>query len=153
MNLEKVIEIVRIKQEIREVEEAYTSLLPKQIRSSKDAIEFIQAMIGDEDREVFLVLCLNVKNEVTAIHRCHVGSLNSSIVHPREVFKSAILNNAASILVAHNHPSGNNQYSPEDVEVSKRLKEAGEYIGIELLDSITVGHKNGGLSLRETGVI
>lgn len=68
-------------------------------------------------------------------------------------FKSAILNNAASIMVAHNHPSGNNQYSPEDVEVSKRLKEAGEYIGIELLDSIIVGYKNGGLSLREIGVI
>ncbi|WP_075617975.1 JAB domain-containing protein [Paenisporosarcina indica] len=153
MKLEKVIEIVRIKQEIREVEEAYTSLLPKQIQSPKDAIDFIQAMIGDEDREVFLVLCLNVKNQVIAVHRCHVGSLNASIVHPREVFKCAILNNAGSILVAHNHPSGNCQYSPEDVEVSKRLKEAGEYIGIELLDSIIVGYKNGGLSLRETGVI
>lgn len=153
MKLEKMIEIVRIKQEIREVEEAYTSLLPKQIQSPKDAIDFIQAMIGDEDREVFLVLCLNVKNQVTAVHRCHVGSLNASIVHSREVFKSAILNNAASILVAHNHPSGNNLYSPEDVDVSKRLKEAGEYIGIELIDSIIVGYKNGGLSLKEIGVI
>lgn len=87
MKLEKVIEIVRIKQEIREVEEAYTSLLPKQIHTPKDAINFIQAMIGDEDREVFLVLCLNVKNQIIAVHRCHVGSLNASIVHPREVVR------------------------------------------------------------------
>lgn len=153
MKLNKIIEIVRIKQEIREVEEAYTSLLPKQIRSSVDAIDFIQAMIGDEDREVFLVLCLNVKNEIIAVHQCHVGSLNASIVHPREVFKSAILNNAGSIIVGHNHPSGNNQYSPEDIEVSKRLKEAGEIIGIQVLDSIIVGHASGGLSLTEKGFI
>ena len=153
MKLNKVIEIVRIKQEIREVEEAYTSLLPKQIRSAKEAVEFVTAMIGEEDREVFLVLCLNVKNEITAIHRCHVGSLNASIVHPRDVFKSAILNNAASIIVAHNHPSGNCQYSPEDIEVSRRLKEAGDYIGIEVLDSIIVSHHNEGLSLKEKGLM
>jgi DNA repair protein RadC len=152
MKLEKMIEIVRIKQEIREVEEAYTSLLPKQIRSSPDAIAFIQALIAEEDREVFLVLCLNVKNEVIAIHKSHVGSLNASIVHPREVFKSAILNNAGSILVAHNHPSGNCQYSPEDIEVSKRLTEAGKFIGIEVLDSIIVSHSDG-ISLREKGLI
>lgn len=120
MELNKVIEIVRIKQEIREVEEAYTSLLPKQIRSAKEAVEFVTVMIGEEDREVLLVLCLNVKNEITAIHRCHVGSLNASIVHPRDVFKSSILNNAASIIVAHNRPSGNCHYSPEDIEVSRR---------------------------------
>ncbi len=152
MTLNKIIEIVRIKQEIREVEEAYTSLLPKQIRSSQDAIAFIQALIAEEDREVFLVLCLNVKNEVIAIHKSHVGSLNASIVHPREVMKSAILNNAGSILVAHNHPSGNCQYSPEDIEVSKRLRDAGEIMGIEVLDSIIVSHSDG-ISLREKGLI
>ncbi|MGE6489789.1 JAB domain-containing protein [Paenisporosarcina sp. NPDC076898] len=152
MTLNKVIEIVRIKQEIREVEEAYTSLMPKQIRSPKDAIEFIKAMIAEEDREVFLVLCVNVKNQVTAVHKSHVGSLNASIVHPREVFKSAILNNAGSILVAHNHPSGNCQYSPEDIEVSKRLMEAGEIMGIEVLDSIIVSHEDG-ISLKEKGVL
>ncbi|WP_394189459.1 JAB domain-containing protein [Paenisporosarcina quisquiliarum] len=152
MTLNKMIEIVRIKQEIREVEEAYTSLLPKQIRSPKDAIEFIQAMIAEEDREVFLVLCLNVKNQIIAIHKSHVGSLNASIVHPREVFKSAILNNAGSIMVAHNHPSGNCQYSPEDIEVSERLKEAGDIMGIEVLDSIIVSHSDG-ISLREKELI
>ncbi|AQQ55573.1 JAB domain-containing protein [Planococcus lenghuensis] len=152
MKFENLVEIVRIKQEVREVEEPYTSLLPQQIRSSRDATSFIQALIGDEDREVFLVLCLSMKNHVIAVHRCHVGSLNASIVHPREVFKSAILNNAASILVAHNHPSGDCQYSPEDIDVSKRLEEAGNLLGIELLDSIIVSPSNS-LSLKEKGVI
>ncbi|AQQ55231.1 JAB domain-containing protein [Planococcus lenghuensis] len=152
MKFENLVEIIRIKQEVREVEEAYTSLLPQQIRSSYDATALIQALIGDEDREVFLVLCLNMKNHVTAVHRCHVGSLNASIVHPREVFKPAILNNAASILVAHNHPSGDCQYSPEDIDVSKRLQEAGSLLGIDLLDSIIVSPSNS-LSLKEKGVI
>ncbi|MDK0514319.1 JAB domain-containing protein [Enterococcus faecalis] len=61
--------------------------------------------MGRDDREVFFVMCLNTRNNVVAVHRCHVGSLNASLVHPREVFKSAILNNAASVIVAHQHPS------------------------------------------------
>lgn len=152
MKLEKIIEITRIKQEIKEVEETYKSILPERIRSSTDAINFAKALIGDEDREVFLVICLNIKNEISVVHRCHTGSLNASVVHPREVFKAAILNNSGSILVAHNHPSGDCQYSTEDVAVSKRLMDAGELIGIEVLDSLIVSQKNG-VSLRELGVI
>lgn len=152
MKLETVVEITRIKQEIKEVEESYLNFLPKRIRSSSDAINFVKALIGDEDREIFLVLCLNIKNEIAAVHRCHTGSLNSSIVHPREVFKAAILNNSGTIIVAHNHPSGDCQYSPEDIMVSKRLMEAGEIIGIEVLDSLIVSHKDG-VSLREKGIL
>lgn len=152
MKLEKVIEITRIKQEVKEVEEYYLNLMPKRIQSSSNAINFAKALIGDEDREIFLVLCLNIKNEISAIHRCHTGSLNASIVHPREVFKAAILNNSGTIIVAHNHPSGDCQYSPEDIAVSKRLMEAGDIIGIEVLDSLIVSHTDG-VSLRELGVI
>ena len=107
-------------------------------------------LIGSEDREVLLVLCLNTKNDVVAIHRCHVGSLNSSIVHPREVFKSAILNNAASIIISHNHPSFNCSPSSEDIEVTKRIQEAGILLGIELLDHIIVTPSTF-LSLKEKG--
>ncbi|UBF35029.1 hypothetical protein K9N56_06255 [Bacillus sp. PM8313] len=67
----------------------------------------------------FLLCVLNTKNNVVAVHRCHIGSLNSSIVHPREVYKSAILNNAASVILAHQHPSGDIKPSMEDINVTK----------------------------------
>ena len=103
MELTTIFEVVRIKQEIRETTEGYDNFI---IRSPYDAQELAANYIADEDREVFLVMMLNTKNQVIGLHRAHVGSLNSSIVHPREVFKSAILNNAASIIVSHQHPSG-----------------------------------------------
>lgn len=69
----------------------------------------------------FLLCVLNTKNNVVAVHRCHIGSLNSSIVHPREVYKSAILNNAANVILAHQHPSGDIKPSMEDINVTKTL--------------------------------
>jgi len=94
------------------------------------------------------VLFLNVKNEVLHSRTIFIGSLNSSIVHPREVFREAVKRSAASIICAHNHPSGNPAPSPEDIEVTKRLAEAGRIVGIDLLDHIIIGdHKF--LSLKE----
>ena len=91
---------------------------------------------------------------INAVHRCHVGSLNASVVHPREVFKSCILNNGASLIVAHQHPSGDPTPSREDLEVTKRLKEAGNILGIELLDHIIIGgNSNKSKSLKEQGYI
>ena len=142
-----IFEIVRIKQEVRENHEA-TEVY--KVRSPQDCGMLAVDLIGNEDREVLLVLCLNTKNDVVAIHRCHVGSLNSSIVHPREVFKSAILNNAASIIISHNHPSFNCSPSSEDIEVTKRIQEAGILLGIELLDHIIVTPSTF-LSLKEKG--
>lgn len=98
-------------------------------------------------------MCLNTKNNVVAVHRCHVGSLNSSIVHPREVFKSAILNNAASVIVAHQHPSGDIKPSMEDINVTKRLVEAGKLLGIEVLDHLVVNSDKSFTSLKERGYI
>lgn len=143
--MEKVYEIVSIKQVVRESE------FPRiTVRSPEDAAHAIQKEISDEDREIFLVLCLNTKNEVVAIHRASVGSINSAIVHPREVFKAAILNNAASIIVSHNHPSQNPSPSPEDLEVTNRLVSAGEILGIEVLDHIIVGGMKH-VSLKDKG--
>ena len=152
MQLEKIIEITRIKQEIKEVEEAYKDILPERIKGATDALDFAQALIGDEDREVFLIMCLNIKNEITVVHRCHVGALGASIIHPREVFKSAIMSNAHSIIVAHNHPSGSCQYSQEDVNVSERLIKVGKILNIEVLDSLIVSQKDA-ISLKERMVI
>lgn len=146
--MEKVYEIVRIKQEVRETEHQRVSA-----NSPEKAAALIAREIGDEDREVFLVLVLDNQMQVVALHRAHVGDLNSSIVNPREVFKTAILNNAQAILVAHCHPSGNLKESNADRQVTRRLAEGGKILGIELLDHIIVNYKGEYNSLREKGII
>ncbi|CEG25013.1 putative DNA repair protein RadC [Peribacillus simplex] len=100
MELTPIFEVVRIKQEIREMVEPFAAF---QIRNPEDARELAAAQIANEDREVFLVMMLNTKNHVVGLHRAHVGSLNASVVHPRDVLKCAILNNAASLIVSHQH--------------------------------------------------
>lgn len=150
MELEPLFEVVRIKQIIKEVEAPFASFT---IRSPEDAQELAMNQIADEDREVFLVMMLNTKNEVIGLHRAHVGSLNASIVHPRDVLKCAILNNAASIIVSHQHPSGNSVASREDIEVTKRLAEACKIMGIELLDHVIVSYTGKHFSFKEKGYL
>lgn len=145
--MKTIFEIQRIKQVITE-EEVERDM----IRSPEDGFEIAEHFIGQDDREIFLVMCLNTKNQVIAVHRAHVGSINSSIVHPREVFKSAILNNSASIIVAHQHPSGDSQPSQEDIHVTKRLVDAGNILGIQVLDHLIIGDKVH-VSLKEKGYI
>ncbi|MCM3598104.1 DNA repair protein RadC [Metabacillus idriensis] len=150
MQLSPIFEAVRIKQEIREVTAPFACY---RITSPMDAQELAASYIADEDREVFLVMMLNTKNEVIGLHRAHVGSLNTSIVHPRDVMKCAILNNAASIIVSHQHPSGDPTPSLEDVEVTRRLAESGKILGIQLLDHVIVTHTGNHVSLKEKGYL
>ena len=124
----------------------------RSVSSPEDAYHLLKQFLGEVDREHFIVICLDTKNQPTAINTCHIGSLNASIVHPREVMKPAILSNAASILCGHNHPSGQAEPSQEDIHVTRRLKEAGELMGIELLDHIVMGD-NQFVSLKEKGYI
>lgn len=147
MEMETVYEVVKIKQVIKEVEADETFI----VRSPEDGAKVAANFIGDEDREVFFVMCLNTKNQVIAVHRCHVGSLNMSVVAPREVFKSAILNNSASIIVSHQHPSQNVSPSSEDISVTKRLVECGRILDIEVLDHLIVNAKAEYYSMREKG--
>lgn len=90
-------------------------------------------------KEIFKVLLLNTKNEIIMIEDTSIGNLNSSVVHPREVFYSAIKKSACSIIVIHNHPSGNPMPSQMDIEITKRLAEAGEILGIKVLDHLVIG--------------
>ncbi|MEF2243832.1 JAB domain-containing protein [Paenibacillus sp. IITD108] len=130
-----------------------TILYPERsIRSPQDAARLLRPLLQNEDREHFLVVCLDTKNNVNSITTCHIGSLNASIVHPRECFKTAILSNAASIICAHNHPSGNAAPSQEDIQITSRLKEAGELLGIDLLDHLIIAGDNF-CSLKEGGHI
>jgi DNA repair protein RadC len=118
---------------------------------ANDAVGLFLKFLQETDREQFLLLCLNAKNEPTAIHTVSVGSLDASIVHPRDVYKTAILANSAAVIVAHNHPSGDPTPSNQDLEVTKRLQEAGELLGIAVLDHIIVGTEGAYVSLREGG--
>jgi len=95
--------------------------------------------IRNSDREHFVALHLDARNQVTALEIVSTGSLNASLVHPREVFKAAILNNAASVILAHNHPSGDTTPSREDIELTRRLVQAGDILGIDVFDHIIVG--------------
>jgi len=123
----------------------------KKIESSRAAYEAIIeiAKVQEEAQEVFGILILNTKNKIVAAHEVSRGALNSSLVHPREVFKPAVLHNAASIICFHNHPSGDPEPSRDDIEVTKRLVEAGKIMGIEVLDHIIVGEDRY-VSLKET---
>ncbi|KSU87140.1 DNA repair protein RadC [Priestia veravalensis] len=124
----------------------------RNVRSPEDAYKLLKQFLVEVDREYFIVVCLDTKNQPTAINVCHIGSLNASIVHPREVLKPAILSNSASIIVAHNHPSNDPTPSREDIEVTKRLVEAGKVVGIELIDHIVIC-ANSYISLKEKGYV
>lgn len=124
----------------------------RNITSPDDAHQLFRQFSPEVDREHFVVLCLDTKSQPTAIHTCHMGSLNASVVHPREVLKSAILAHACSVIVAHNPPSNDPTPSSEDIEVTKRLTEAAKIIGIELLDHVIVCDESF-VSLKEEGYV
>lgn len=128
------------------------------IRTPEDAKNACRKFLEHEyggmlpDREVFGAIWLNIKNKIVGLEIVSIGSINATIVTPRETFKSGILHNAASFIVFHNHPSGNTTPSAEDINATKRLVDAGELLGIELLDHIIIG-EDSYYSLKETGVI
>ena len=147
-NVAKRINIVSIKM----VKESSFLYQTRQILSPNDAYEMIKEQLEGLDREQFIIACLNTKNEPTNISVVSVGSLNKAIVHPREVFKTAILSNAASIMAFHNHPSGDTTPSQQDIQLTHRLYEAGELLGIKLLDHLIIGDGTF-TSLKEKGYL
>jgi DNA repair protein RadC len=121
------------------------------ISSPADVDRLLRGRIANLDRENFVVVLLNTKNEVIETSAVSVGTLSASLVHPREVFKPAVRASAASVILAHNHPSGKVEPSKEDREVTRRLGEAAEILGIEVLDHVIVG--DGYFSLKEHGML
>lgn len=124
----------------------YRGKVPPIIRGPQDVLSITQKLKA-ADKEHFLVLLLNARHEVLRKETVSVGSLNASVVHPREVFKPAVIHSATSIVLVHNHPSGDPEPSEEDLQITKRLKEAGELLGIEVLDHVIVASR-GVVSLR-----
>jgi len=112
----------------------------KTIRSPMDVYKLLEPEFRHLKQEKFICLFLNTKNGIIGQEVISIGSLNASIVHPREVFRPAIKRSAAAIICAHNHPSGNPEPSPEDLQITNRLAESGNIIGIDMLDHIVFGH-------------
>jgi DNA repair protein RadC len=112
------------------------------LKSPEDVVAKVRSQLKGRKKEHFLVLCLDTRNRLINCRPVSTGSLDTSIVHPREVFREAVSSCAASVIFAHNHPSGDPEPSKEDVELTKRLAKAGEIMGIDVLDHIIVCDKN-----------
>jgi DNA repair protein RadC len=125
---------------------------PGPIRTPQDLVPVVRDAVGKEMREYFIVALLNTRHMVYRLTVLSIGSLNSSIVHPREVFREAIRHAAASVLLVHNHPSGEPTPSEDDVEMTQRLARVGETVGIEVLDHVIIGGKSH-FSFREAGIL
>jgi DNA repair protein RadC len=124
----------------------------KAIRSPKDAADWVMEEMRHLKQEHFVCLFLNTKNYVLEKERIFVGTLNSSVVHPREVFRQAIRRSDASVICFHNHPSGDPSPSVEDIQVTERLFRVGRIVGIELIDHIVIGD-GVFFSMRENGYL
>ena len=122
------------------------------VNTPADCASILRSLLEDEASEVFVILCLSAKHRVVAYHEVSRGALDQTIVHPREVFKAAMLANAFAIVLAHNHPSGNAAPSSDDIALTNRLVAAGNLLGIPILDHIVIGDRRH-VSMRETGLV
>ena len=113
----------------------------KPIKSAKDVYDYCYPKLNGADKEHFMILHLDTRNKIIKDEIISVGTLNSSIIHPREVFKSAIKESANAIILVHNHPSGDADPSKEDEEITKRLFDAGELLNIKVLDHVIIGNE------------
>lgn len=120
------------------------------IRTPQDVADLLMEELRYLDREVMRLLILDTKNQVIATPTVSVGILDASMVHPREIFKDCIRRSAASVIIVHNHPSGDPTPSANDIEVTRRLRRAGEILGIDVLDHIIIGD-NRFVSLKQEG--
>jgi len=125
--------------------------LPEQIHSPSDVANYFMHRLSNLEQEVFWVMCLNTKNRIISVKQLYHGSLNSSLIRVAEVYKKAIRLNAAAIIVAHNHPSGDPTPSADDVQVTRDVAAAGKLLDIDLLDHLVIGNQSW-VSLRERGL-
>ncbi len=134
------------------VREASVNAPTQQVQSPAKACDILRSFIGESDREHFVVLLLDTRNRAIGINTVSIGHLNANVVHPREVMKPAILSSAAGIILCHNHPSGDPDPSREDLAITTCLKQAGELLGIAVLDHIVLGEGRF-VSLKERGCL
>jgi DNA repair protein RadC len=124
-----------------------------QVATAETVAKVAAGYIGSLDRETLIVLALNTQLHIVGINTVSIGTLDMAYCHPREVYKFAILSNASSIIIAHNHPSGETKPSQADIELTDRLIKAGELLGITVLDHIIIGLEGRYLSMKKEGLI
>ena len=122
----------------KRLEDSASETIKMTVKSPEDVVKTARNMLKGKKKEHFLAICLDTRNHLIKTSTVSIGSLNCSIVHPREVFKDAISSSAASVIFIHNHPSGDPTPSEDDIKMTKRLIEVGEIIGIEVLDHIII---------------
>jgi DNA repair protein RadC len=128
-----------VKYTVKKLETIEPTLIASPITTPRTAASLLMPKLQDEPSEVFAILCLDLKFRLIAYHEVSRGTLDTTCAHPREVFRAALLTNAAAVIVAHNHPSGDPQPSAQDRQMTHRLREAGEVLGIPVHDHIIVG--------------
>jgi DNA repair protein RadC len=127
---------------------------PKYVKTSEDIVRVCREVMGLHEQAEENLVCfdLNTKNAIVAIRVVSIGTINSSLVHPREVFKGALMSNANSVIIAHNHPSGEVEPSAADHIVTRQIWKAGELLQVQLLDHVVIGH-DGYYSYLDSGVL
>ena len=136
---------------VRESTLPYTHI--PQMRNSQCVAQLLQEYLKDTDREHFVVCFLDQKHRLTGMHTVAMGSMTAAVIHPREVFKAAILAQAAAMVCGHNHPSSDVQPSREDRAITNRLVQAGKLLGIDLIDHVIIGAPGVYFSFADEGLI
>ena len=136
---------------VKLVREGCARYKSKVVQCADDAADIAWQYLQDRDRETLIVLLLDSQNTCIGINEVSMGSLTQSVTHPREVFKPAILSNAAAIILAHNHPSGKTNASKSDIEITEQMVKAGKILGIGVLDHVIVGYNTMRTSIKEEG--
>lgn len=126
--------------------------MPRRLLTPEDAALFLRQFLRDEVVEVGGLICLSTCHEVLAYHELSRGTIDGTLVNPRDVYRAALLANAPAVLVGHNHPSGDPTPSPDDLAVARRLKAAGSVVGVDLLDFLIIGFERV-YSAKEAGLL
>ena len=151
IGLAKAAQIRAVFELVSRIEDYHDSEKREVVKTPEDVVAQVRSRLKSKKKEYFLALLLDTRNQLIRVAEVSVGSLDSSIVHPREVFKEAISASAASIIFAHNHPSGDPEASEDDISLTKRLADAGEIMGIDVLDHVIIGDRKY-LSLKREGM-
>lgn len=135
-------------------EKSFKYEMPDNIKKPDDVVEILEIVfkLSEQAEEVFVCLGLTTKNEITTAFEISRGSVNQTLVHPREVFKRLVLSNSAGFIIAHNHPSGKAEPSQEDIQITERLDKASQIMGIKLIDHVIIGY-GVSYSFKANGVV
>ncbi len=144
---------LRVVKDLELIREGSIDYLPRKMSSPADVVGLCRHFLDDLPEERMLVVSLDTKNQFNNVSVVSIGTLNSSLAHPREIYKVAVKSNSSSIILAHNHPSGDPSPSKEDIDITKRLREAGDILGIRLLDHIIIGENDKYISLKEMDIL